>query len=94
MPAPIPNFPGVGPIGYFSLMDGVSSNAPAAVDAANGLWISGPVLVSILAELRVQSGLLQTIANTFDNLQQLRADAVADMGTIYTAPFATPIQSS
>lgn len=94
MTIPVPNFPGVGPIGYFSLMDGVSSNAPAAVDAAFGLWVSGPVLVSILAELRVHSQLLQTIANTPDNLLQLRTDAVADMGSIYTAPFATPIQSS
>lgn len=94
MPANIPNFPGVGPIGGFWIYDGTTTNNAAEVDAGNGLWVSGPVLVSILAELRVHSQLLQIIANVQDQLSQLRADAVADMGAVYTAPFATPIQSS
>lgn len=94
MPAPIPNFPGVGPIGAFSIIDGVSSNAEAAVYADNGLMVSGPVMLSILAELRVQTGLLQTIANTFDSLSLARADEIANMGTLYTTPYATPLPSS
>lgn len=94
MPVPTPNFPGIGPIGGFYILDGTTSNNGAEVDVGSGLWVSGPVLVSILAELRVQSQLLQTLANVPDQLSQLRADAVADMGAIYTAAFATPIQSS
>lgn len=76
------------------MIDGVSSNAEAAVFADGGLMISGPVMLSILAELRVQTGLLQTIANTFDSLSVARSDEIANMGTLYTAAYATPLPSS
>jgi hypothetical protein len=74
-------FAGAGAAAGIFLLDGTSpSENVAAVDLTNASWISGPALVSILAELRVRSQFLQTIANVPDNLAQLRADMIADMG--------------
>jgi hypothetical protein len=94
MPFPLPGFPGVGPIGGSYVADGTGLNNAAEVSADNGLWVSGPWLVSILAELRVATYLLSVVANVPDSLSQLRADAVADMGTLYTVPTTTPVPSS
>lgn len=95
MPGPIPNFPGAGPIGGFWQYDGsgLTSNAQQVLPDGSAV-IGGYVLMSILAELRVHSQLLAVIANGPDNLQQLRSDAVADMGTLYAANPVTPVPSS
>lgn len=92
---PIPNFPGIGPIGGMFIMDGsgiYGGNTTVGNDGA--AWMGGYVMISILAELRIHSQLLQTIANTTDNLSQLRSDAVADMGTLYQTGATAPIASS
>lgn len=94
MVAPVPNFPGIGPIGNVSIADGVGSNNPASVTADNMLWVGGAVIYSMLAEMRVQTQMLQIIANNSDNLAQLRADAVADMAPLYVGPETTPVLSS
>jgi hypothetical protein len=95
-PGTIPGFPTLRAPGgdSIALIDGGGSNSMAAVSADSALWVSGPVVVSILAEMRVASYLWQVIANVADDLAQLRADAVADMGTLYAAPQTTPVPSS
>lgn len=94
MPVPTPNFPGIGPIGGFYVLDGTTSNNAMEVTADNMAWVGGPVLYSMLAEMRVQSQLLAIIANVPDQLSTLRADAIADMGTLYTVVETTPVASS
>ena len=92
---PIPNFPGIGPIGGMYVSDGsFTTGANMTVNADGSITVNGYVLISILAELRVQSQLLQTIANVTDQLSQMRADAVADMGVLYQPGAVAPIPSS
>ena len=90
----LPGFPAVGPTGGFFIM-GAPGGYPAQVLGDEGLWISGPWLISVLAELRVQTQLLYALLGTEPTqLSQLRADAVADMGTLYSTTLATPVPSS
>lgn len=89
---PIANFPAVGPVGGYYNFGPAGGIAQIAPDQE--MWVGGPLLYSILAELRLHSQLLAVIANVSDNLQTLRNDAVADMGTLYTSSAPTPTPSS
>ncbi len=87
-PFPFPGFPNVGPLGEVYL-GGIT------VEPDGGITISGYVLISILAELRVHSVLLYgNGVPEGTSLAQLRADAVADMGPLYQANATAPIPSS
>ena len=92
----VPNFPNVGPIGNFSIQDGSSANTGAGltINADGSTTDGGFLLYSILAELRVMTQMLLVIANSVDDPRQLRADAIADMGTLYVANPTTPVRSS
>lgn len=90
---PIPNFPAVGWVGAYANVS--YPGGPAAkVLGDQSIWVGGYAIMSMLAELRVHSILLAAIANVPDNLAQLRADAIADMGTLYASNPATPVPSS
>lgn len=93
----IPNFPNVGPVGQFGVLDAGAdnTNAGANVGLDNSLWVGGYVMLSILAELRVHSVLLYgNGVPEGTSLAQLRADAIADMGPLYQANATAPIPSS
>lgn len=90
---PIVNFPQVGPLGgeyQFGPGGGI-----VQVLGDGGSWISGPWVISLLAEMRLHSQFLYALLGTeTTSLAQLRADAVADMGTLYSTTLTAPVQSS
>lgn len=92
----VPGFPGIGPTGQVGIVDASTAftNAGVLVNPDQALTAGGFLLYSVLAELRVISQLLQSIANTSDDLKQMRTDAIADMGTLYVANPPTPVLSS
>jgi hypothetical protein len=92
---PIPGFPGIGPIGGVYIIGSGAGAGSLTIGADGSQWVGGYVMISILAELRVHSQLLQILANDYSNqLSQLRADAIADMGTLYQTNAVAPIPSS
>lgn len=92
--AGLPNFPGAGILGTIGVGDATGTNSGLQVQPDSGAVVSGFLLYSILAELRVQTQFLAVIANVPDQLSQLRADAITDMGAIYTTNPPTPVLSS
>jgi hypothetical protein len=90
---PVANFPAVGPVGGFYQFGPAGGIMQVAGDG--GGWVSGPWIISVLAEMRVQTQILyQLLGTETTSLQQMRADAVTDMGTLYSTTLATPVPSS
>lgn len=79
-------FPGVGPVGSFSVNDFVLGTQGAQVNSDGGLTVGGNLLYNILAELRVQTQLLANISNQGDNIIQMRSDAIMDFTLATTYP--------
>jgi hypothetical protein len=90
---PIPNFPGVGYVGTYAV--GGPSGYVAQVLGDQTQWVGGYLLFSLLSEARVQTQLLyQLLGTETTQLSQLRADAIADMGTLYATNPVAPVPSS
>ena len=90
---PVANFPAVGPVGIY--FNGGPGGGIAQVLGDASMWMGGPWIITILAELRVQTQLLQQILGTeTTQLSQLRQDAITDMGTLYSSTIAAPVASS
>jgi hypothetical protein len=88
------NFPAVGPTGFTGVI-GAPGGYPVQVLGDQGMWVSGPWLISLLAENRVQTQLIYNLLGTeTTNLAQMRADAIADMGTLFSTTLAAPVPSS
>ncbi|MDE2100363.1 MAG: hypothetical protein KGL39_24135 [Patescibacteria group bacterium] len=90
---PIVNFPAVGPVGgYYQFGPGGGIQQVLADQSG---WVGGPWIISLLAELRIQTQLLYAIyGNENTSLSQMRTDAVNDMGTLYATGLSAPVQSS